>query len=272
MEDEMYVVLPSNVNSYTSIPNKTSEFITLLPVPLQLDRSWSVALTEISYPHSFKDGIHGINCDYKVGIANLETEEPAVIYDACSQKGYDKTFYNFKDLIESLNENKPLLFKGWFIIDDTKRIKIILYEGESIQLSKELSDILGFKKEKYFHVHGVRKLDKKKVFSYEILSEMKPDIRMNTNNLFIYCNLVEPYLVGDRKLNLLRTVPVEHNTNEQYVSKAFEMPRYLRLSSEYFQSIEIKITNSLGENIQFEWGKVILSLHFKRKPKLIYNF
>lgn len=261
MNDEIFIVLPSNVKPTGNTINLVSEFRTPLPNALELDKSsWFVALTEISYPHSWKRIFTGNQCDYKVAIADLQNETSEIKYP-CSEKIKKKDFSTIMSLLESLNKYKPKGFQGSFSKDDNEHIVISLKEGEAIQMKKSLSDVLGFYQEKYFHTAGI--MDKNDF--YHITSEMKPDFDLNTHNIFVYSNLVNPYLVGDTEVPLLRNVPVKKHNYNEYVSKSFEIPYYLPISANFFQYIDIKITDDLGENIKFEWGKVIVHLHLKKK-------
>ena len=54
MEKEFYIILPSNVQSEEFPDNVTSRYSTALPSHLQLGhKRWEVALTSITYPHTW---------------------------------------------------------------------------------------------------------------------------------------------------------------------------------------------------------------------------
>ena len=51
--EEFYVTLPSNSSSAYYPNNTISDFTTKLFKPIDLTGKWEVALTEISFPHSY---------------------------------------------------------------------------------------------------------------------------------------------------------------------------------------------------------------------------
>ena len=97
------------------------------------------------------------------------------------------------------------------------------------------------------------------------------DVRIQHYNLYIYSSIVQPHLCGMEYLPLLRTVNVE-GSEGSYISRVYEIPHYLPLSSNFIESIDIKIADDLGQNIRFQYGKVIIKLHFRRRtmPRVPY--
>ena len=83
-------------------------------------------------------------------------------------------------------------------------------------------------------------------------------------NLYIYCNILESTFVGDSCVPLLRTVAIE-DIPGKYIHKEFTNIHYVKLLHEFIPHIEIRLCDDIGDNIKFEWGKVIIKLHFKRK-------
>ena len=94
------------------------------------------------------------------------------------------------------------------------------------------------------------------------------DISAGINSFFIYCNIVEPQFVGNALKPLLRTVPVAEGQLGTTVHKEFISPHYIGLLSREFDTIEIEVRNDFGDLIDFQFGKVIVKLHFRRKTLL----
>ena len=69
--------------------------------------------------------------------------------------------------------------------------------------------------------------------------------------------------IGDALVLLLRIVPVEGKDGER-ISKSFICPQYLPVSRKQFEIIEVNIKRDTGETVQFELGKVLLTLHFRQ--------
>ena len=53
--------------------------------------------------------------------------------------------------------------------------------------------------------------------------------------------------------------------SETYVTESFEQLRYMPLARNFIEQIEIRLVDESGENIRFEWGKVLITVHFRRK-------
>ena len=89
------------------------------------------------------------------------------------------------------------------------------------------------------------------------------NLQTGIHALYIYCDLLQFTHVGDVKAPLLRVV----DSGEEIggvVTRYYERPRYVPLQKKSFDSIQIVIRDDLGEKIQFESGKVLLTLHFRR--------
>ena len=65
-------------------------------------------------------------------------------------------------------------------------------------------------------------------------------------------------MYGDAPVPLLRIVPVEGEV-AQRVSKSFVRPQYVPLSRKQFN-----IKRDTGESVPFEFGRVLLTLHFRQ--------
>lgn len=86
-----------------------------------------------------------------------------------------------------------------------------------------------------------------------------------TDTLYIYCNLIQPTLIGNFEAQLIRRVAVP------FKEPFGNLCEDLCLSKEYypllyneFDRIEIDIHDDSGKTINFEFGKVALTLHFRK--------
>ena len=112
------------------------------------------------------------------------------------------------------------------------------------------------------------------IFGFESQRTIKKGVNIgnynvNINNgeseseFFVNCNLLELQTVGNSLQQLLRTVPVTSTIAlGNTVHKEFASPHYISLLSGYFDTIEIWLTSENGKLIDFQFGKVILKLHF----------
>lgn len=267
MRENQYIILPSNVvSSDVNNDNTTSHFITELPKALELDSDYEVALIEINYPHSFLEVIPAQKCSYSVTVVDIrKPEDHPRQFDACDLSKSEHLFSDHKQIITHLNSIRPSAFKGFFrLIKD--KVVIDLTEGDAIILTKFLADILGFDKQKYFFAHGKPTKHKERDF-FRIFADRSPDLRIANYNMFVYSNLVTETLVGDSMLPILRSVPVDPEQRGKYITKSFEKPRYIPLSSNFFQNIEILICDDLGQPIKFQWGKTVIHLHLRKRKQ-----
>ena len=86
---------------------------------------------------------------------------------------------------------------------------------------------------------------------------------MTFTTFFIYCDLIQSQYVGDALVPLLRIVPVEGKVGER-VSKSFLRPQYLPVSRKQFETVEVDIKTDTGESVPSEFGRVLLTLHFRQ--------
>jgi hypothetical protein len=82
--------------------------------------------------------------------------------------------------------------------------------------------------------------------------------------LYIYCDIVESELIGDKYGPFLRVVRVPQKTSDVTESKEWAHPHYKNLVKSDFDTIEIDIRDEHGCKVSFEKGTVIVTLHFKK--------
>ena len=94
------------------------------------------------------------------------------------------------------------------------------------------------------------------------------DLYENLKQMYIYCDVIEPQMVGSNALKLLRVVPMiaaaaaaDDGREGKWEPKRIQ---YVKLSKKYFESLEIQIRTPLGSPMPFISGKSILILHFRK--------
>ena len=90
------------------------------------------------------------------------------------------------------------------------------------------------------------------------------DLQGGFHSLYVYCNAVEPQIVGDVYAPLLRTVGLS-GTKGETVVRNFIDPHYMSVNVDELRTLEINIKDDTGENVSFRSGKVICKLHFREK-------
>ena len=87
------------------------------------------------------------------------------------------------------------------------------------------------------------------------------------HSIYVYCDLVEPRVVGDKLTPLLRVVPVAGKSGDM-VTRTYQNVHYVTLQQKSLETVEINIRDDLGDNVSFERGTLNVTLHFRRKRVL----
>ena len=85
-----------------------------------------------------------------------------------------------------------------------------------------------------------------------------------TTTMYVYCDIVQPQVVGDTSAQLLRGIPVEGKLGET-VTKTFTNVQYVPVQKKSFEDIEILLRDDTGNVMSFERGKAIATLHFRQE-------
>ena len=83
--------------------------------------------------------------------------------------------------------------------------------------------------------------------------------------MFVYTDIIRGIHVGDTISNLLRIVEIPDNINfGDQVTCRYDVPEYKRLVSNHIPSIHMYIKDDCGADMPFEFGRTIVTLHFRR--------
>ena len=82
--------------------------------------------------------------------------------------------------------------------------------------------------------------------------------------IYIYCNIVQPQIVGNTNVHLLRTIPVSGKSGD-VITKTFTNIQYVPVQTKSFEDIEILLSSDTGDPVPFESGKVIATLYFRKQ-------
>lgn len=248
MNDEFYITLLSNSSMKYFPDNKTSSFRTQLSRTIKLDGIWEIALAEIQYPCT----INNINTNNNsIFIKNVNGVKQVVL----EENDYD----NLESLLSALNYMDEFKYKIVFLINEaTKRVNVHFVNEESttiekLSLAPALCQQLGFEPE--------TDLFKQREARHS------PNLVLGLPSfMFVYCDLIEPQIVGDVDTKLLRTVGI-NKTIYTYGSQqtvTFTNPHYVRVLIREFENIEIDIRADQGLPIPFVFGTLCIKLHFRK--------
>ena len=90
------------------------------------------------------------------------------------------------------------------------------------------------------------------------------------NTLYVYTDIIKEQFVGGTRAPLLRIINLTREiNNHEYTSKTFDRLYFAPLKSSHFDSINIRIYDDTGTLINFEYGKVVVVLEFRKSPNAI---
>ena len=125
-----------------------------------------------------------------------------------------------------------------------------------VSLSDDLADALGFQRgRKYWYYNENEPF---------ILSDNTADVEQGFTSLYVYCSLCENRLVGDASVRLLRVIPVR-SEGERNVYEEVRTPHYVPVTNTSSDVVEINISRDDGKPVPFKGGKVIVTLHLRKR-------
>ncbi|GBN12548.1 hypothetical protein AVEN_209122-1 [Araneus ventricosus] len=89
-------------------------------------------------------------------------------------------------------------------------------------------------------------------------------LRAGITEVYVYCDIVSPSLVGDSLASILKIIPVANEHSEQIV-RNFSVPLYFRVKKQFFDVLEIEMRTSSGTPIKFIASKTNLVISFRKK-------
>lgn len=235
-------------------PNNTlTNFVTKLPSRINLEGDWEVGLTEMQYPHSWynvkekdtrlvvNNGTSSEFIDLSEGYYESPESLTTFINETIKKATLDKAaqvYYN------PINQKVVVDIKAEGQLYMPDGIKVLL--GYDIQQGTFLGETKGkkFKSQNIVHM----------------------DLGMYA--FYVYSDITEPRVVGDRLVPLLRTVPITGKHGESVV-KYFQNIDYVPVMKKSFDTIEIDIRDDTGKPVPFEYGKLVVTLHFRKKRLLL---
>ena len=253
---DFYLVLPSN-NSLDFFPQNTlTEYTTCLPNTINLTGDWEVGLVEIQYPHNWYNVPAEESCrTFRVRCQSADNGNgPQAAYDFMIPAGY---YHRVQTMLNQIEE------KANHVLRSTNNAIHFKYDKISRKVSMDRSLC------RLTLPPHIRKLLGMTMVSSFANNQSKADsvvVMDPCDSLFIYCDVLEPRVVGDSQVSLLRIVPVEGKHGE-LVTRIFENVHYVRVQRKHFQTIKIYIRDHTGKRVPFEQGTVYMTLHFRQhKP------
>ena len=94
------------------------------------------------------------------------------------------------------------------------------------------------------------------------------EVRSDTA-LYVYTGIVEPRVVGDSVVPLMRIVSIEGKHGD-LVSNGFDNVQYVSVLHKEFTTIEIDIRDDTGHSVPFERSRTTVTFHFRRRKSVLF--
>ena len=245
-----YITLPSESSKDLFPENNPSEYIVRLSHWIHLKGEWEIGLHSIAYTR--RNIIHRL--DGTISYAYPENGTTKTATTGKTRKHYssvDEYVSSINELLEESHINKNEIE---FTIDLSQKVTITLRDGYRVRLSREQAIVLGFMNfedsaETYY-------------IKYTETGSYKANLYRETN-IFIYCDIVQPQIVGDKLIPLVAIVPYQKTTETYETFYAVENIHYIPVQTKAFQNIKVHLRSSTEESIPFEHGRAAITLHLK---------
>ena len=290
-----YITLPSN-SLMEYFPNNTlSNYVTKLPQPFDLKGEWEVGLSEIQFPITW----YNLNeNESRLHVTMYDDTQQFMQAFVSPPIGHNE---HLNVLVKQINEAlaKIELFTRIirFSYNEISRKITITFDKKtigmaSLKMSKRLADLLGFEYCKFDNI--VKPIKEKSSTSMQSRSDLANnvvetlfelpdgqvelipfnsysytgskvcDLQRGFYSLYVYCDIIEPTVVGDVNVPLLRCVNIS-GKHEETVDRIYDTVHYVPLHHKQFDSIDINIRDDAGRSVPFQRGKVIVTLHLRMK-------
>lgn len=244
-----FITLPSDSSMDFYPENTVAHYKTKLPQTINLpEGNFEVALVEINFPNNFQTVEVPAKTYGWVFTASDGTKKeyfiPAGKY-ASTNDILQRVKLDMTETGDPVVQIFPQNSTATMTFPDIRRLEPTgLFKNGTIDLLGSLSNV----------VRDGR------IFKLTLHSTDKAKLR----NLFVYCDLIQDQIVGDKTAPLLRIVPVTVPLGATQHS-VYNRPHYMPLRTNSFHTVEISIRDKAGEKTRFEFGPLIVTLHLRRR-------
>lgn len=244
-----YVNLPSDSSMDYFPKNSLSKFITYLPEEIKFNVEYEVGLAEFSYPKTWNN----VKKDSTILITStvVDPHDPEFVDEKIIivPSGFYSTI---SDLIEMITtENERFLTLKYDIL--TKRVTMFLNGDICVHLPINLAMMLGFCLDT---TGGVIKILETSVAPYTV------DMDVGLHTIFVYSDAIALTTLGNSSVNILRMISAKGKYGET-VDAVFTKPHYAPVAAPQLRTIEINVMDDTGNPVEFQRGKVHVTLHFR---------
>jgi len=242
--------------------NTLTRYTTRLENAISLSGDWEVGLFEIQYPHSWFNLRRGEGRMTYEHWLNGKSGPIKMQSNLRVLSGYYNTMVELVEAVnntihEYANKHKFIMYPAFNYNPITKRVNALVGRGMTLHFSPTLCNMLGIDEHQNPIVSDVD-------YSLRFKGHNICDINDGFSSAYVYCNVLEHIPVGDTKAPLLRIVGLSGKSGDT-IHTIYEKPIYVPLQQKSFDSIEIDMRSDTGDPIPFEYGKVLVTLHFRQR-------
>lgn len=251
---EFYITLISNSSLDLYPENKANSFKIQLPRKVSIPENTVVALAEIQYQYNF----FNVSAPYN--------SFSFCIDETVGRDEIEPGFYkSVNEIVVAVVEKTKHFFGEWLKYDNlTNRVKVIrnVASGKNEKTNNVSETNL-------FIFHGALALQLgfvpgENVFQSKISSDVGSVHFGIPDQMFIYCDIIEPQIVGYESTQIIKIV----NTTNSEVNfgtpchRDFHRLHYVPVMKNEFDTIEVNIRDITGKVFPFRHGIVTVKLHF----------
>ena len=252
------LTLPSNASMEFFPQNTCQDFTTKLLTELTLNGNYEVALKRLQYPYNWS-GLEGDDCKVKLSYKSFKAKVPITEEIQFSEAEYKSVALLVKNLNAAIaSQAKDPHLKDIAFELKGSRIWASLKSGVKIEFSDRVRIILGF-------VENPGWTPEASEIVHYFSNDYDVDIRGGRHTLFIYSDMVEHSIVGDTIQPILGTAALGGTPGNIVVYEP-QILDWTPLRSNQIQTIRIYIRDEVGEVIPFKGGRVIVTLHLRKRP------
>lgn len=242
--------------------NNCVSFTNNLSYPIQLDKNWYVALSTIMIPKDIlpstkvEDFIFKIVDDEEKIYLNIDFEKSDFKNLESIQS---KIMSSFRD-----NEHVEAMFSKSY--NGRLMFRTNTTNTLYIKTTALLGIVLGNSQEGILIEDSLMKIKLKQGRS-TVMSHV-PDLRkLYHNMILIYCDIVEPINLGNKRVQIIEMIPLIMKPDESYISYECENHDFLKILTSFISNITIELRSIEGDLIPFGTTKdsTHVCLLFKRK-------
>lgn len=256
--DSFHLTLPSNVRS--SKRNTLATYETILPHTLMLDGEWKVGLSEIQFTNSW------FNITNKSSRVSLYVPHLTRLYQNESNYVEPGRYEDITTLVDAVMRKSNLC--------DCKTMPKVLYKRSNrtveihdgvseggypieVIVSGEAAELMGFDDKSMAPDEYRTGVAKRSVVPY--------DLSAGIYSVYVYCDVADYSIVGDKCVQLLRSVKIPPKSAfGESVYVCYDSPHYIPISKRVISRIEISLKDDAGKDIPFKFGRTEITLHFVR--------